>query len=178
MGQQNPSARTRLALIMATAMLALSQAANAAAPSPGRWASDSDPTARYLIAQERRWAEDACKPSGVVREYIARDFVGTSPSGTLYRRPALLALHTGSPDGEKERDCKLLGAKVRFYGPDLAMIYGYESAVLVKADGSETTRTLIWTDTAVRRAGKWQVIAVQDMVAPSEWKPADWHVPE
>lgn len=170
--------RSAITALAAAMVLSACSAAQAAPVALGRWASDSDPTARYLIAQERRWAEDACKPSSVIRDYIARDFVGTSPSGGLYGRPALLALHSGSSDGEKERDCKLLAAKVRFYGPDLAMIYGFESAVRVKADGTETTRTLIWTDTAVRRAGKWQVIAVQDMVAPPGWKPTDWKVPE
>jgi hypothetical protein len=150
----------------------------AAPAQPGRWAAESDPEARYLIEQERRWATDSCTPSTVVKDYIAKDFVGTSPAGGLYRRSALLGPGIAAPGGEKERDCKLLAAKVRFYGPDVAVIYGYESAVLVKPDGSETTRVLIWTDTAVRRKGKWLVIAVQDMVAPPGWKPDDWHVPE
>lgn len=175
MGQQNSSARTRLALIMATAMLTLSQAVNAAPPSQGRWAADTDPIARRLIEQERRWATDGCTPSTVVRDFIAPDFVGTSPAGGLYSRAALLQRENGK---SRARDCKLLAAQVRFYGPDLAVIYGNESAVVAQPDGTETTHILIWTDTAVRRAGKWQVIAVQDMVAPPGWKPADWHVPE
>jgi hypothetical protein len=125
-----------------------------------------------------RWATDSCTASTVVKDYIATDFVGTSPSGGLYRRSALLSPGIAAPGGEKERDCKLLAAKVRFYGPDVAVIYGYESAVLIKPDGSETTRVLIWTDTAVRRKGKWLVIAVQDMVAPSGWKPEGWHLPK
>jgi hypothetical protein len=168
-----------LAAAVAAAALLIAPAMAPAAPAPtGRWAVDSDPAARYLIEQERRWAEDSCTPSSVVKDYIAKDFVGTSPSGGLYRRQALLGPGIAAPGGEKERDCKLLAAKVRFYGPDVAVIYGNESAVLVKPDGSETTRVLIWTDTAVRRKGKWLVIAVQDMVAPPGWKPADWHVPE
>ncbi|MEI6643454.1 MAG: nuclear transport factor 2 family protein [Novosphingobium sp.] len=170
--------RHAIAATTASALLLAPALASAAPARTGRWAADSDPAARYLLEQERRWAEDSCTPSSVVKDYIAKDFIGTSPSGLLYRRSAMLTPGTAAPGGEKERDCKLLAAKVRFYGPDLAMVYGYESAVLVKPDGSETTRVLIWTDTAVRRKGKWQVIAVQDMVAPPGWKPADWRVPE
>lgn len=167
-----------LAAAAASALLLTPAIAHAAPGQTGRWAADNDPAARYLIEQERRWAENSCTPSTVIKDYIAKDFVGTSPSGELYRRSAMLGPSIAEPGGEKERDCKLLAAKVRFYGPDLAVIYGNESAILVKPDGSETTRVLIWTDTAVRRNGKWVVIAVQDMVAPAGWKPADWHVPE
>lgn len=167
------AAKAGLALAM-TGIL-LGQMASAAPLPAGRWAADSDPVARHLIEQERRWATDGCTPNTVVQDYIAKDFVATSPAGTLYTRSALLDRES---ELSKEHDCKLLAAKVRFYGPDLAMIYGNESAVVKAADGTETTRVLIWTDTAVRRRGKWLVIAVQDMVAPPGWKPADWHVPE
>jgi uncharacterized protein (TIGR02246 family) len=67
-----------------------------------------------------------------------------------------------------EHDCKLLSAKVRFFGPDVAIIYGKETAVLTGANGKDSRRTLIWTDTALRRNGKWQLIAVQDMDEPKK----------
>jgi hypothetical protein len=57
----------------------------------------------------------------------------------------------------------LIDAKVRFFGDNLAMVYGSESAVRKAKDGAEKLRCLIWTDTWLKRDGKWQIIAAQDM---------------
>ena len=55
--------------------------------------------------------------------------------------------------------------KVRFIGDNLAIVYGSESAILKTSSGKETTRSLVWTDTWLKRNGKWQIVAVQDMPA-------------
>lgn len=151
-------------VLMVSIPVALTGHAHAQKPVQGRWAAENDPVAKHLIEQERRWGIDACHPSNVVAEFLADDFVGTSPKGMLYEKPK----DQPSAASPTERDCKLLGARVRFYGPDIAVIYGRESALVKGADGTESLRTLIWTDTALRRGGKWQLIAVQDMVAPAK----------
>jgi hypothetical protein len=46
------------------------------------------------------------------------------------------------------------------------MAYGSESAVSKAKDGKETKRCLIWTDTWLKRAGKWQIVAAQDTGIP------------
>ena len=56
--------------------------------------------------------------------------------------------------------------KVRFFGDSIAMAYGAESAVSKAKDGKETKRCLIWTDTWLKRAGKWQIVAAQDTGIP------------
>jgi hypothetical protein len=33
-------------------------------------------------------------------------------------------------------------------------------------EGKETKRCLIWTDTWLKRAGKWQIVAAQDTTIP------------
>ena len=115
----------------------------------GKWADDNDPVAKQLIEQERKWAVLSCSPSNVIQEFVADDFVGTSPDGPTYTKSGLVDRHSKPTP---EHDCKLLSAKVRFFGPD----------------GKDSRRTLIWTDTALRRKGKWQLIAVQDMVEPKK----------
>jgi len=137
------------------------------------WAGKNDPLARKLIEQERTWATLSCAPPGkiaaasaaFVTDVIADDFVGTSPRGPLYTKADMLPKKTG-PAPETERDCKLISARVRYFGPDVAVLYGRESAIAKGAGGKEAPRTLVWTDTWLRRAGKWQIIAVQDMVPP------------
>jgi hypothetical protein len=137
------------------------------------WASQNDKVAKQLIEKERQWATLSCTPkilavaygTAFIKEFIADDFVGTHPEGTLYSKSDMLKL---PKDWEPEQDCKLLSAKVRFVEPNVAVIYGSESAIVKGTDGKKSMRTLIWTDTLLSRAGRWQVIAVQDMAMPTK----------
>ena len=126
-----------------------------------RWASADDQTAKYMIDAERKWAEAACTHNKIAETILADDFQGTSPEGTRYTKSEEVA---DSADVSKtSRDCRLLDAKVRFFGESLALVYGSESAVRKGKDGVEKPRCLIWTDTWLKRNGKWQIIAAQDM---------------
>jgi hypothetical protein len=150
-------------LLLGTAIVALAVAPTQAT---GRWADASDPVAKKMIEQERAWAEDDCTPSDVVKEALADDFVGTSPRGPIYDKKEATA--KPNPPEPLARDCKLLSARVRFFGDSVAVIYGKETATYKDAKGQEKERVLIWTDTWMKRDGKWQIIAVQDMVAPKQ----------
>lgn len=171
-----PAAKAMLAVVAATATVLAGSSASAQQVSQGRWAEEGDPVAKELLELERIWATLACAPAdsivsattNFVNTYIADDFIGTSPSGSLYGKADMIPAAPASGPVETERDCKVVSAKVRYFGPDVAVIYGSESAMVKGADGKETSRTLIWTDTLMRRAGKWQIIAVQDMTAPAK----------
>ena len=136
-------------------LLALS--ATAASAQTSRWASADDKTAEWMISQERRWAETACDGNDVAQTLLADDFQGTSPSGKRYSKPEEI--------GEKPsaRDCKLGEVKIRFFGDNLAIAYGSESRVKTK-DGKDSVETLIWTDTWLKRNGRWQIIAAEDLI--------------
>jgi Lipocalin-like domain/Domain of unknown function (DUF4440) len=130
----------------------------------GKWAAADDPTAKALIDLERQWAEAACTQNGVTKKILAEDFQGTSPDGKRYSKREAVA-----PPKEsrlEERDCRLLDAKVRFFGDRVALVYGSESSVKMGADEKEYTRSLVWTDTWLKRDGKWQIVAAQDMLLP------------
>jgi len=148
-------------------VLAIASASSVSAQQPGegKWADENDPVARQLIEQERKWAVLYCTPSNVVEDFIADDFVGTAPEGPTYTKSGLTKRHKAPAP---EHGCKLLSARVRFFGPDLAIIYGSETAVRTGPDGKDFQRTLIWTDTVLKRNGKWQLIAVQDMFDPKK----------
>jgi len=152
------------AFIVATFLLFFpSQTTFAQTSQQGTWAADNDADAKLMIEAERKWAVDDCLPSNVVDEYLADDFVGTSPAGPIYTKADMMKEHSAPPAA---RDCKLLSAKVRYFGPNVAIIYGSETAIHQGADGKDFKRTLIWTDTWMKRNGKWQIIAVQDMNDP------------
>src|ERR1700740_1047731 len=101
--------------------------AAAALGQQGRWASADDPTAKFMIDVERQWAEDGCTHNTIANEILADDFQGTSPEGKRYTKQKAVA---SSQDTSKTaKDCRLLDAKVRFFGDNLAMVYGSESSV-------------------------------------------------
>ena len=132
----------------------------------GTWAADDDADSKLMIEVERRWAIDDCVPSNVVDEYLADDFVGTSPTdGSIYTK-ADMQKKLSVPLAA--RDCKLLSTKVRYFGPSVAVVYGSETAIRKGADGKDFNRTVIWTDTWMKRKGKWKIIAVQDMLDPKK----------
>lgn len=118
----------------------------------------TDKTSQWMIDMERRWAEASCTGQVVVDELLAEDFIGTAPDGKRYTKAD--AVQSAKKRTTRERDCKLLGAKVYYYGDSIAIVQGSESAVLPK-DGA--TQVLIWNDTWMKRNGKWQIISVQDM---------------
>ena len=153
----------RLILAAATLGSAFTVHAAVSGNGTGVWAAENDPAAMEIIESERQWALDACAPGSLKPDFIADDFAGTDPRGVVYAKAALFSKNEAAIP---EHDCKLLSARVRFFGPDLAVAYGSESGAAEGADGKDQIRVLVWTDTLVRRGGKWQIIAVQDMVAP------------
>jgi hypothetical protein len=111
-----------------------------------------------MIDSERKWAEAGCDHNRITETLLADDFYGTAPDGSRYERAKEIA---GDPS-RTEQDCKLDGARVRFFGADLAMVYGSERATTTGADGKDSGRCLVWSDTWLKRNGKWQIISAQD----------------
>jgi hypothetical protein len=127
-----------------------------------RWADANDPVAKMMIDSERKWAEASCDHNRIAETIVADDFLGTAPDGSRYDR-------TKEMEGDQshsDRDCKLDGARVRFFGDSTAMIYGSERATHTGSDGKAGMRCLVWTDTWLKRNGRWQVIAAQDTAVP------------
>jgi hypothetical protein len=126
----------------------------------GQWAEADNPTAKFMIDAERQWAEAACSHNKIAQKILAEDFQGTSPEGQRYTKSEEVS---DTADSSKSaRDCRLIDAKVRFFGDSLATAYGSESSVGKDKDGTERSRCLIWTDTWFKRNGNWQIIAAQD----------------
>ena len=76
-----------------------------------RWGSPGEETVKFIIAAEAKWANSACSPQPDLKEVIADDFQGTSPSGRRYDKAKAIATDTKSVS----RDCQLGEVKVRFF---------------------------------------------------------------
>jgi hypothetical protein len=128
-----------------------------------RWADPNDPTAKYMIDLEHQWTDADCNRSMIVETLLADDFLGTSPQGKLDSKQE--AVERSKSGKEMARSCQTYEVKVHFFGDNVALLYGSESAIWKTAAGTEHTRKLIWTDTWLKRNGKWQIVAAQDMPA-------------
>lgn len=129
-----------------------------AADQSGRWLSPNDPTAKTITTFETMWANTACSSvPETLKAAFAEDFQGTAPSGARYGKP------TGDWGGKGDHhDCQLQSIQIRLFGDSVAMAYGSESSISKQKDGTDLKHCLIWTDTWIKRNGKWQIIAAQD----------------
>ncbi len=143
-------------------VLSLGGFASPSVAQESRWGSPEEETVKFIIAAEAKWANSACSPQPDLKNVIADDFQGTSPSGRRYGKEEA----TTTDAKALERDCQLGEVKVRFFGDSIAIAYGAESAVAKAKDGKKAKHCLIWSDTWLKRAGKWQIVAAQDTNIP------------
>ena len=153
----------RTALVIATFSLGAALAAPSLAED-SRWGSSNEPTVKFMIAAEAKWANGACSPQPDLGVIIADDYQGTSTTGRRYPKADAI-----SDDPNKmSRDCQLGDVKVRFFGDSIAVAYGSESRIQKATDGTEAKRCQVWTDTWLKRNDKWQIVAAQDTVIPCD----------
>jgi hypothetical protein len=140
----------------------------AAYAQQSHWATPDDKTTKFMIDMERKWAEGVCTNNGVVSELLADDFQGTSTRGERYNKADELRDEKGP---HSAHGCALDDAKVRFFssspssskgGEDVAIIYGSEHAIGKDKTHPDAKQCQIWTDTWLKRNGKWQIAAAQD----------------
>lgn len=148
-------------LVSAMAIAGLALNPTYAADFAGRWASSSNPAAGTITALEEMWAHTSCSPAPpALKAAFAEDFQGTAPNGHLYGRPKNWGKYG------HDLDCKLEKIRIRLFGDSVAIAYGEESGVSAPAGGKEQKYCLVWTDTWLKRNGKWQILAAQDTGVP------------
>jgi hypothetical protein len=153
--------RTALFIAAVSSLGALASPSHA---QDSRWGSPDEPTVMFMIASEAKWANSACSAQPDLKEIIADDYQGTSPDGKRYPKADAIA----SDPSPNSRDCQLGDVKVRFFGDSIAIAYGSESGIRKAADGSEAKRCQVWTDTWLKRNGRWQIVAAQDTIIPCD----------
>jgi hypothetical protein len=143
--------RTGLLLMLASALLFTGLVP---VPSAADLASDR----AFILQAESDWAESVVTNEvSVLERILADDFVGVDIDGGHYSKAeAIKDFRTHPSDFVSNH---LGQVEIRFYG-DAAVAQGYES--WRKKDG--TAGRFIWTDTWIRRGGRWQIVAAEDLV--------------
>lgn len=119
----------------------------------------------YIQKAESDWAESvATRDCAVLERILADDFVGVDVDGSHYKKADTITECKTKPS--KFSSNHLSNVEIRFYN-DMAIAQGSESWRLK----SGKPGTFIWTDTWLKRNGKWQVVAAEDLMpVPSPFK--------
>ena len=142
---------TRIPMILAFLLLVTSLAH---VQTSGDNASDR----AYIRQAESDWAESVVTNDvSVLERILADDFVGVDIDGSQYSKADAIKDFRTKPSEFVSNH--LNEVEIRFYG-DAAVAQGNES--WKKKDG--TLGKFVWTDTWIRRHGKWQIVAAEDLV--------------
>jgi ketosteroid isomerase-like protein len=114
---------------------------------------------QYIKSAESAWAESVATSDGsVVERILAEDCVWVLDGRILIKSQAVAEAKDGPGDFLSNH---LDYAHVRFFG-DTAVVQGSETWT---RKGGRKGR-FVWTDTWLRRNGKWQIIAAEDDSVP------------
>jgi hypothetical protein len=130
----------------------------------GRWAAADDASAKFILEAEEQWEEAACNHNKSPETILADDFWATAPDGTQYGKAE--EVKDTQDSSKSARDCRTSDTRVRLFGDSVAMVYGKGHSVRKDKDGHEGPRCLTYTDTWLRRNGKWQIVAAHDTQVP------------
>lgn len=112
----------------------------------------------YIKESESKWAEAGVKhDTATIERILADDFVGVAPDGSFYDKAKEIA--DTRENGEMVSN-HANEVKVRLFG-DTAVAQGSES--WEKRTGEPRRGKYVWTDTWVRRNGRWQIVAAEDV---------------
>ena len=119
-------------------------------------------TERYILESERQWAESvATGDTAAIERILADDFIGVDPKGHLYTKQQMIDETRNAPKYFVSN--RLNDVKVRFYRR-IAIAQGSETW---EKHSGERGR-FVWTDTWLRRNGRWQIVAAEDLIAPEK----------
>ncbi len=125
-------------------------------------AQSADPHAAdraYIEKAESDWAESvASHDCSIPERVMADDFAGIDVDGSQYTKADSLKMcHNGASNFLFNHLGKV---EVQFFG-DTAIARGYEDWKLKSGKSGR----FYWTDTWLKRNGKWQVVAAEDLIA-------------
>ena len=112
----------------------------------------------YIRQAESDWAESvATHDCSAPQRIMAEDFVGVDVDGSHYTKADSVNYCRTKPT--KFASNHLGDLQVHFFG-DVAIAQGDENWVLKTGQRGK----FVWTDTWLKRHGRWQVVAAEDLI--------------
>jgi uncharacterized protein (TIGR02246 family) len=140
-------------LVWAAVAAGLLSTSAGASPAQGEAAAR-----REIEAGERAWGQAFVRGDvATVQRLLADDFVGVSPGGETYGKAQMLDELRTAPHETSDR---IDGLSVRLYG-DTAIAQARERVVGPPPE-LKPSQT-VFTDTWIRRAGRWRIVAAEDL---------------
>lgn len=148
--------KTKVSILACSLLACASTLVQAQSPAAG----DAKAVEAKIKELGELWGKAIMKKDPTVLDpIVADDFVGTNSKGKVSTKKEMYAAMKGDTDtytAATDSD-----VKVHVFGNDVAVATGSSTEKGKTKEGEEFTRTYQWTDTWLRRDGKWQVIASQ-----------------
>jgi uncharacterized protein (TIGR02246 family) len=114
---------------------------------------------------ENRWQQAIRENDAkTISELVAPDFVGTSTTGRVGSKSTLLSAVRRDKNTYKSATARSMS--VRTQGDDVAVVTGIARESGTTPDGKRFTNSRRFTDTWVKRSGKWRCIASHTTAIP------------
>ena len=148
-------------LLMIVALVALPFGA-ARAAEPPKDVRDHAQVERYIRASEAEWAgEVVTRNPAPLRTFLADDYQGVSDHNVVVDKA-----HELIPPGPGDIVSDTIDyIHLRYASPEVIIAQGGETSAT--KDGKRAS--LIWTDTWILRAGRWQIVTSQDTRLPEPY---------
>jgi hypothetical protein len=126
--------------------------------------SPQDPDTKAVLKLEDDWASALVKRDSLTFERLLADgFIYTENDQTMDRAAVIKSVVAGTDTAFEAHNEEM---QVHRYGSTTAVVTGWLVVDGRGVDGA-FTHNYRFTDTWVKRAGKWQIVAAQDYIAAS-----------
>ena len=139
-------------------MWAALAAAVAVSASAAPLRQDEAAARREIEAGERAWGQAFVHgDAATIQRLLTDDFVGVLPGGETYTKAAMLKAVVAGPHDTSDH---LEGLSIRLYG-DTAVAQARER--MVGPPPELKPSQTVFTDTWIRRGGRWRIVAAEDL---------------
>jgi ketosteroid isomerase-like protein len=118
-----------------------------------------------IIRLEDEWGAALIKHDPApIEKMIADDFIGTTPEGAVYTKAQLLE----SVKSSKEDIISMVDEEVKVHVYGDAAVISARNTIKVRVEGKETSFQERYTDTWVKRDGRWKCVAGHNSMIPQK----------
>src|SRR4030042_1294000 len=118
-----------------------------------------------VIKVENEWGDALIKHDPApIYKMLADDFIGTTPEGAVYTKAQLLE----GVKSSKENYISMVDDEVKVHVFGDAVVISARNTITMRVEGKETSFQERYTDTWVKRDGRWKCVAGHNSLIPQK----------